>query len=110
MTSFESRRFSRASLLYPKRKEMSGAIGSVIFILISYCPMHAPHQPVGDPSDPKRDSERHLAIGMLLFNRGEFDGSLIEFSEAIRLSPALARAFYGRSLAWYHKRDYEKSL
>ena len=45
-----------------------------------------------------------------LVKKGEYDKAIEEYSEAIRIDPTLANAYFNRGFVWYKKRDYDKAI
>jgi tetratricopeptide (TPR) repeat protein len=48
--------------------------------------------------------------GVAALNKREYDRAIADLSEAIRLDPKNAKAFYARGLAWDAKKEYDKAL
>ena len=49
-------------------------------------------------------------MGLQAGRAGDYDRAVAEFSEAIRLKPDNARAYYNRGQAYRHRGDYGKAL
>ena len=60
--------------------------------------------------DKLNDANQHNNAGMELFNQGLFNESIDEFSEAIRLDPQLALAYYNRGTAYNALGEYERAI
>jgi tetratricopeptide (TPR) repeat protein len=47
---------------------------------------------------------------MLFASRGDYDLALEDYTQAIKLDPNLAAAYFGRGNAYYHKDDYDWAI
>jgi tetratricopeptide (TPR) repeat protein len=45
-----------------------------------------------------------------LQDRGDLEGALADYDEALRLDPSRAAAYLGRGIAWQRKKDYDKAI
>jgi tetratricopeptide (TPR) repeat protein len=54
--------------------------------------------------------DRAFEMGLQAGRAGDYDRAVAEFSEAIRLKPDNARAYYNRGQAYRHRGDYGKAL
>lgn len=52
-------------------------------------------------------AEVHYNLGRELASEGDTRGAVAEYSEALRLEPALTAAHYARGLAWLQLGEYE---
>lgn len=48
--------------------------------------------------------------GVALAQRQDYEGSIIEFSESIRLNPKYVLAYYNLGLSYYHLGDYDSAV
>lgn len=56
------------------------------------------------------DAEQKYNSGTDKFNKGDVDGALADFDEAIKLDPNLAVAYMNRAAVWIKKQDYDKAI
>jgi len=56
------------------------------------------------------EATQHNAIGLAKANTNDFDGAIAEYSEAIRLDPNFADAFYNRGLAREEKGNLDDAI
>ncbi|MDR1837380.1 MAG: tetratricopeptide repeat protein [Treponema sp.] len=56
------------------------------------------------------DSIDHLNRGKYLYAAGRFDEAIAELTQAIRLDPNLAEAYYNRGNAYHLKGDYDRAI
>ena len=45
-----------------------------------------------------------------MYHEGEYDKAIADYTEAIRLNPNYADAYYNRGLAWRNKGEYDKAI
>jgi tetratricopeptide (TPR) repeat protein len=48
--------------------------------------------------------------GNVNYHKGDYDGAIQDYNEAIRLKPDFAEAFNDRGNAYYDKDDYEQAI
>jgi tetratricopeptide (TPR) repeat protein len=44
--------------------------------------------------------------GLAYYNKGDYERTIADYTEAIRLDPNYASAYYNRGIAYYNKNDY----
>ena len=52
----------------------------------------------------------HLNQGVALYEAGEYEKAVAEYTKAIELDPKLASAYYNRGLAYFKMRQYDSAL
>src|SRR5262249_52469024 len=58
-----------------------------------------------------RDLSRlHNSRGIAWHDKGDLDRAIADYSEAIRLNPKLATAYYNRGIAWRAKGDLDRAI
>ena len=58
-------------------------------------------------SSPEDEATRQ---GNLLRDKGDFDGAIAAYTEAIRLNPQNAQSYSGRGLAYLRKGEWDKAI
>ena len=53
--------------------------------------------------------QAHMARGLSLYERHEFDGAIRQYEQALRLDPKLVVAYSNLGLAWYQKGDLDRA-
>jgi tetratricopeptide (TPR) repeat protein len=48
--------------------------------------------------------------GINLFSQNDYDGAIRELSEAIRIDPKFAMAYYFRGVSYFYKKDYDNAI
>ncbi len=61
------------------------------------------------PCENKVPSQAVKMESTVTLNQNELDSIINIFSEAIKNNPAYAGAYYNRAVAYYYKKDYDKS-
>jgi tetratricopeptide (TPR) repeat protein len=56
-----------------------------------------------------KDAFSYVGRGRLHYERGLYDKAIADCSDALRIDPKLAEAYYGRSLAYGQKGDKTRS-
>lgn len=59
---------------------------------------------------PKRRALAYNNRGVALSQKGDRDGAIADYDQAIRLDPKLAGAYNGRGLAWSNKGDLDRAI
>lgn len=59
---------------------------------------------------PKKLATSNLGRGIALVEKGNLDGAIAAFGEAIRLDPGNVTAYVKRAILWLVKRDQDKAL
>ena len=53
---------------------------------------------------------QRIPTGAAYGNKGEYDRAISDFTEAIRLDPKLASAYYNRGIAYENKGEHDKAI
>ena len=81
----------------------------LIFItLVSAFPVCADSAPESDKAT--NEVTAHLSSGVNYAQQGNLGQSIAEFTEALKLNPKSAFAYYWRGLVSYQNNDYEKAI
>jgi len=81
------------------------ALMKILSIMILWFVFHSTNL-VAAEGDPLA----HFNKGNELFNRGDYDKAIAEYSKAIKARPDLIDAFYNRGLAYYKRGRYEDAI
>ena len=54
----------------------------------------------------KDDLDAYLARGIVYGKKGEFDRSIADFNEALKIDPLYSKALLNRAISYYNKKDY----
>jgi len=60
--------------------------------------------------DSQVKAHNHLQKGITYFDNKDYDRAMIEYSEAIRLNPNLAQAYYNRGQVYFLKGDWDRAI
>ncbi len=71
-------------------------------------PPQSPASPVSPPR-PQRSATDYFTEGNALQNRGDNDGAIARYNEAIRLNPTFGKALWQRHEAFYNKHDFRQA-
>lgn len=93
---------------------MKTLAAAALALLFALCPTAAARQKLPDPKlapSPSTDRQRALIReGVSLHDRGDFDGAIRKYDEALAENPSNTHALYELSYAYSAKKDYRKSL
>jgi tetratricopeptide (TPR) repeat protein len=56
------------------------------------------------------DAAAHYNLGVALSNKGDLDGAIAEWREALRLNPNYGDAHYNLGVALWHKGDWDGAI
>ncbi len=74
-------------------------------------PPRLPQLALGSTPQAKADDAKaHFDRGMALGDKGDLNGAITEFREAIRLKPDYAEAHYNLGVAFAHKGDLDGAI
>jgi tetratricopeptide (TPR) repeat protein len=56
------------------------------------------------------DAAKAVELANKALVEGDYDAAIARFDKAIQISPKFARAYHGRGVAYFHKRQYYKAI
>jgi tetratricopeptide (TPR) repeat protein len=81
-----------------------------LFLAVAGCDRSTHRRTDGEGEDVGRQVTNLIDEGARLYRRGEYAGARDAFTQALRLDPQNASAYYNRGLAWKALKDYAKAI
>ena len=64
----------------------------------------------GQPASTGKDAVKYNDSGSDKYTKGDLDGAISDYNQAIKLNPKLAKAYYNRGLARYDKGSLDEAI